>query len=122
MVKPYCMGGPGYVVSRTALARLATELDACVADADGLRPVSVRDHLWHSDTVIGMCLQRKRVGGLGCWSPEGKYGGTRLFTQNYDKRVKDFVAEGDLAGTVSMHPLKAHQDMVDQYARLQMRR
>lgn len=120
--EPYCMGGPGYVMSRTALARLATELDSCVADADALRPVSVRNNLWHSDTVIGMCLQRKRVGGLKCWSPGGTYQGMKLFAQNYNKNVKDFVIEGDLAGTVSMHPLKAHQDMVDQFARLQLRR
>ena len=122
MAKPYCMGGPGYIMSRTALARLATELDSCVADADALRPLSIRGQVWHSDTVIGLCLQRERVGGLGCWWPEGKYEGVRRFTQNYNKSVKNFVAEGDLAGTVSMHPLKAHTDMVDQFARLQLRR
>jgi len=65
IIKPFCMGGPGYLFSSMALAMVAPNFDSCVEEADSS---DAREFIWHSDVVIGKCVTTWTR--LGCW--EGK--------------------------------------------------
>jgi hypothetical protein len=104
LVKPYCTGGPGYVFSRATLKRTAPGMDDCVQNADSS---PFRQYLWHSDTVIGMCIQKQT--DAGCWSDED-YNKNRVFRNNY-RHEDPFVEDEKLPIMVSMHPFKDESAM-----------
>lgn len=107
---PYCTGGPGYVVSRPTLKRAAIGMDDCVKEADAS---PYRDYLWHSDVVIGMCIQKQT--GAGCWSDKD-YNKKRVFAHNH-KKTSPFIADSRLEWMVSMHPFKDEVSMLKQHQR-----
>jgi chondroitin sulfate synthase len=100
LVKPYCMGGPGYILSRSTLQETARGIDSCVEHAESS---PMRHSLWHSDVVIGICVYRKM--GIGCWDGDDYYSQKQKFTHNF-KGLENYVADADLVEAVSMHPFK----------------
>jgi hypothetical protein len=106
LIKPYCMGGPGYILSRSTLQETARGIDACVEHAE-LSPMT--DRLWHSDVVIGMCVYRKT--GIGCWDGDDHYSQKQKFTHNF-KGLENYIADADLVEAVSMHPFKEPGSML----------
>lgn len=99
MVKPYCTGGPGYILSRQTLKRVALGMEECVQSAD-VSPY--RQYLWHSDVVIGFCIQKQTE--AGCWSDDD-YDKKRIFLHNH-KGDDPFVPDKRLEWVVSVHPFK----------------
>lgn len=110
LVKPYCTGGPGYIFSRPTLKRAAVGMDECVQEAD-ISPY--REYLWHSDVVIGMCVQKQT--GTGCWSDDD-YDKKRVFRNNF-KNEEPFIKDAKLEWMVAMHPFKEEASMLKQHQR-----
>jgi hypothetical protein len=108
--KPFCMGGPGYILSRPTLRETAAGMSDCVQHADSS---PYRDYLWHSDVVIGMCVLQKT--GAGCWS-ENDYKKHRIFEHN-TKKEYPFIKDNALSSMVSMHPFKDVSSMLKQHLR-----
>lgn len=109
LTKPYCMGGPGFLISMVALLQLAPHLDACVQESD-FHPD--RAYIWHSDVVISKCIQ-SRV-GLGCWEGTGlpEYEHNSVFNHHYSGRRH-------APESVTSHPFKTYDEMMA-YHRLRM--
>lgn len=110
MRQPYCTGGPGYVMSRPTLKRTAIGMDDCVKNAD---TSPYREYLWHSDVVIGMCIEQQT--SAGCWS-DTDYEKKRIFRNNH-KKEENFIPDTKLEWMVSMHPFKEEESMVKQHQR-----
>jgi hypothetical protein len=113
LAKPYCMGGPGYIMSRAILREIALGIDDCVRSANSTS-IRTRQHVWHSDVVIGMCAYK--LTGVGCYEDEDYYL-RRPFRQNYNTSNEDFVGDTDLAHVVSMHPFKESDSLMRQHQR-----
>ena len=103
IVKPFCMGGPGYALSRAVLVKIGPGIRAC-ARAQQDRS----DSSWHSDVIIGHCIY-KQV-GIGCWDREGtqamRYHFNNHFFQRYLNKSIDFPTGDALAKIITAHPLK----------------
>ena len=110
LVKPYCMGGPGYIMSRSLLRETALSIDTCI---DNARTSIYNQYIWHSDVMVGLCAYNKT--GVGCYEASD-YSSLRPFRQNYEG-TQDFVDDGDLSNIVSMHPFKESKEMTRQHAR-----
>ena len=110
--KPYCTGGPGYVMSRQTLDDTVQGIDKCVHRAS-VSPY--KNYLWHSDVVIGMCVTSQT--GIGCYD-DADYGKNRVFLNNYHG-PENFVKDGDLKNVVTMHPFKKEGEMVRQHCRFE---
>lgn len=111
--KPYCTGGPGYVLSRATFDDTVRGIDACVQEAD-ISPY--REYLWHSDVVIGMCVTKQT--GIGCHEDLADYKKNRVFLNNYGGH-EDFIKDGDLKNVVTMHPFKKEGQMTRQHGRFE---
>ena len=59
----FCMGGPGYLLSASALAEVAPHFQSCVREANNSGVA--RKYIWHSDVVIGKCITKWSQ--LHCW-------------------------------------------------------
>ncbi|KRZ78646.1 Chondroitin sulfate synthase 1 [Trichinella papuae] len=91
--QPYCMGGPGVLLSREALRRTAPHVHLCLADFRST----------HEDVELSRCVAR--FAGITC---PLAYELQSLFYNNYDG---SFAASGDLNvpqvhQAISLHPLK----------------
>ncbi|KAL3937236.1 MAG: hypothetical protein SGBAC_007624 [Bacillariaceae sp.] len=109
--KPYCLGGPGYILSKQALEAAARGFDDCVNE------ISRSPHkkaAWHSDVVISICITK--VTDVGCFDKEEDYKRNRVFANNYFGN-EDFVHRDDLHRIVTMHPFKKSGQMARQYMR-----
>lgn len=110
LTMPYCTGGPGYVFSRPTLKRAALGMDECVQEAD---KSPYREYLWHSDVVIGMCIQKQT--GAGCWT-DNDYEKKRIFRHNH-RHEQPFVLDSKLEWMVAMHPFKDEASLMKQHQR-----
>lgn len=110
--KPYCTGGPGYVLSRQTLDETVEGIDECVQRASSS---PYKEFLWHSDVVIGMCVTHQT--GIGCYD-DASYGKNRVFLNNY-RGPENFVKDGDLENVVTMHPFKKEGQMTRQHGRFE---
>ncbi|KRY34703.1 Chondroitin sulfate synthase 1 [Trichinella spiralis] len=91
--QPYCMGGPGVLLSREALRRTAPHVHLCLADFRST----------HEDVELSRCVAR--FAGITC---PLAYELQSLFYNNYDG---SFALSGDLNvpqvhQAISLHPLK----------------
>ena len=111
LVKPYCMGGPGYIFSRPLLAETASGMDQCVNEAD---TSEYRGSLWHSDVIIGLCAYK--MTGAGCWDEED-YEKHPIFRHNYEHE-DPFLNTSELPRTISMHPFKSATAMLNVHKRV----
>ena len=102
IVKPFCMGGPGYVISRAALNILGPNLKQCAANK-----MSRKDHSWHSDVIIGLCMEEYTH--IGCWDNVAntviKYRPLKRFFHKYDF-VRWPLHKELTTTTTTLHPLK----------------
>lgn len=99
----FCMGGPGYLMTRRALLSVAPHFHSC---ADYFDKHTYRDYVWHSDTVISKCFHH--WAGLECWDKEvdAVYPfRTGIFQQHYASSAVNF-------DSVTFHPLKSAGEMV----------
>jgi len=110
LVKPYCTGGPGYIMSRKTVMETAPRLKECVDEFDKSK---YREFLWHSDSVIGICIYKST--GAGCWDDRDYYT-HRIFRHNLYKE-DPFIPTTDLAKTIAIHPFKDHVSMMMQHSR-----
>ena len=110
LVKPYCTGGPGYIMSRQTVMETAPRLNECVHEFDNSK---YREFLWHSDSVIGLCIYKST--GAGCWD-DNDYYKHRIFRHNL-KKEDPFIPTADLAETIATHPFKDHVSMTKQHSR-----
>ena len=110
LVKPYCTGGPGYVMSRQIVKDTATNFKDCVREFDNSK---YREFLWHSDSVIGLCIYKST--GAGCWD-DNDYHKHRLFRHN-QKKEDPFIASSNLRETIATHPFKDDASMTKQHLR-----
>jgi hypothetical protein len=110
LVKPYCTGGPGYIMSRKTVKETAPNLKQCVRDAD---TSEYRQFLWHSDSVIGLCIYKNT--GAGCWD-EGDYFQNRIFRHNLHND-DPFLKKSQLPKTVACHPFKDQESMTRHHMR-----
>ncbi|CAJ1949227.1 unnamed protein product [Cylindrotheca closterium] len=113
--KPYCLGGPGYILSKEALAEASRGFDDCVNE------ISRSPHkkaVWHSDVVISICITKAT--GIGCFDNDEEYHRNRVFANNYFGD-EDFVHRDDLHRVVTMHPFKKPGQMVRQFKRFPRR-
>jgi len=117
MKEPYCMGGPGYIMTAVTWHDTAAGMQECLKRYDSSKH---RDALWHSDVAIGICVQEQT--GTGCWNRHIKgEANSLLFVHNATYQIGDAPYPEDkfLSSTISMHPFKAKADMVRQHKRYQ---
>lgn len=110
LVKPYCTGGPGYIMTRRTVQDTAPRLSECVRLADASE---YRDYLWHSDSVIGLCIYNAT--GAGCWDDKD-YRKHRIFRHNL-RKVAVFPESSELSRTIASHPFKDEESMMKQHMR-----
>jgi len=60
--KPYCKGGPGFVLSRPTLKVLTKAIDSC---QQTIQATVVGQTRVYDDALIGICIYRET--GIGCW-------------------------------------------------------
>ncbi|MGK3747656.1 MAG: hypothetical protein ACI90V_014520 [Bacillariaceae sp.] len=108
LVKPYCTGGPGYIMSRQTVKE--TRFKKCVDEFDKSK---YREFLWHSDTVIGICIYK--FTGASCWD-DSDYETHRIFRHNLNKE-DPFIPTAKLVQTVATHPFKDSVSMMKQHSR-----
>ena len=114
MKAPYCLGGPGYIMTADTWHKTAAGMQDCVRDFDAAEE---RAALWHSDVVIGLCVQIKT--GAGCWNRPSDVKAHKLkFLQNLGKKKgTHFVQDKEMDGAIAAHPFKAREEMVTHYQR-----
>jgi len=110
LVKPYCTGGPGYIMSRKTVQDTAPNFKDCVRELDNSK---YREFLWHSDSVIGLCIYKST--GVGCWD-DNDYHTHRFFRHNLEKE-DPFIPTPDLRETIATHPFKNYVSMTKQHLR-----
>lgn len=111
ITKPFCMGGPGYLLSAAALAMVAPNFGMCVKDAD--ESGDAREFIWHSDVVIGKCITT--FSELGCWEgrnvpagqPEMPAYKSSFFMHTYNQTTSGWVPR-----FVTAHPMKTRELML----------
>ena len=107
LVKPYCTGGPGYVLSQATIQAIAPLMPGCV------RPVDIspyRKHVFHDDTILGICIQKEI--GIGCGNDDPLYNSIPLKELPFRPIFGDFKRSYHLLGAVSAHPFKKSEAMV----------
>ncbi len=110
LVKPYCTGGPGYIMSRQTVKETAPHFPSCVSEFDNSK---YREFLWHSDSVIGICFHKYT--GAGCWDDDDYYK-KRIFRNNFKKEAV-FPPSSRLLDTIASHPFKDPLSMMRQHLR-----
>ena len=98
----FCMGGPGYLMTRKALLDVMPHLHSC---GDHYDRHTYREFLWHSDVVISKCIYHWL--GLECWDSGVEKVlpfRTAVFQQNYGTTTR--------YDSVTFHPLKSSGEMV----------
>jgi len=110
LVKPYCTGGPGYIMSRQTVRVVAPNFEDCVHKLDNSK---YREFLWHSDSAIGLCIYKST--GAGCWD-DNDYHTHRFFRHNL-KKEDPFIPSFDLRETIATHPFKDYVSMTKQHLR-----
>jgi hypothetical protein len=114
VLKPYCLGGPGFVMSRATLRETAPILPQCVYDTEVSQ---YKEQLWHSDVVIGMCIYNAT--GAGCWDDHGDdYYNEYAFVNRYDPGVFATLNKSNYRQTITIHPLKDEDSMQLQHSLL----
>lgn len=125
LAKPYCMGGPGYLMSVTALHQIVAHLPACVRQAE---KSAIHQHLWHSDVVIGTCFLQHL--NLGCWESDPKssyvyfpkYSRVSFYHNNNTPLTWSSVVMNTLSRfAITLHPLKTKSEMKMVYQKIQTR-
>jgi hypothetical protein len=99
----FCMGGPGYLMTKAALLSVMPHLHTC---GDFYDKHTYRDFLWHSDTVISKCFFQ--WSGLECWDRDVEAilpFRTGVFQQHYPSSVVGF-------DSVTFHALKSSEEML----------
>jgi hypothetical protein len=109
--KPYCTGGPGYIMSRTTLQQTAPRFKECVRYADVSKD---KKYLWHSDSVIGLCIYNST--GAGCWDDHDYYR-HRIFRHNLHKEDPFPSDTTELLQIIATHPFKDEESMMKQHVR-----
>ena len=113
IIKPFCMGGPGYVISRAALNVLGPQLIQCAQ-----KKMSRKDHSWHSDVIVGLCMEEHVH--IGCWDHDAsavvKYRPLKRFFHKYD--FLQWPLHNELVASATLHPLKNPLDMREKYQSL----
>ncbi len=110
LVKPYCTGGPGYIMSKQIVMDTAPNFKACVSEFDNS---PYREFVWHSDSVIGLCIYKHT--GAGCWDDDD-YHKHRIFRHNLKKETV-FPPTSALKETIASHPFKSLASMTMQHSR-----
>ena len=113
MYRPYCMGGPGYIMTRDVLDRLSSGIKSCV---ELMNKSFYKGVLWHSDVIIGLCAAR--ITGAYCTgngsnsegTPEKLNGNFLQITDRY--QLSNILKYGDLQGVVALHPFKSGAQML----------
>jgi hypothetical protein len=114
LLKPFCMGGPGYVMSRATLQETSAIIQQCVYNADISQ---YKEQLWHSDVVIGMCIYNAT--GAGCWDDHrNDYYNKYAFVNLDDPGVFATLNKSKYRQTITMHPLKTEASMQLQHSLL----
>jgi Fringe-like len=108
--KPYCTGGPGYIMSRKTVQDTAPHFKECVRFADSSEH---KKYLWHSDSVIGLCIYNST--GAGCWD-DRDYSRHRIFRHNL-KKEDPFLENYELPQVIATHPFKDEESMMKQHMR-----
>ena len=101
--EPMCMGGPGYMVTTTALRLFAPSLRSC---AEGFDKHEHREALWHSDVIISKCIYE--YAGLGCWNK----GAEKVKPFHVDIFKQHYKSQKPIYDSVTYHPLKTYAAMV----------
>jgi hypothetical protein len=100
----FCMGGPGYLMSKTAVRMLAPKLNQCV---ERLSKSPDKKYIWHSDVILSKCM--KEIVGIMCWQNKNSntvpYDSDAFF-QNYQWKLTD-----PDPNRITYHPLKAPTSM-----------
>mmetsp|Transcript_2368 Transcript_2368/g.5425 ORF Transcript_2368/g.5425 Transcript_2368/m.5425 type:complete len:348 (+) Transcript_2368:96-1139(+) len=112
MDRPYCMGGPGYIMTRDVLDTLATGVKDCV---EVMKKSDYKAVLWHSDVIIGVCAT-KLIGTYCQGNGNGTQGGSEKtngsFLQITDRyQLSNILKYGDILGIVALHPFKNGEQM-----------
>ena len=110
LVKPYCTGGPGYIMSRETVKDTAPRFNDCVGEFENS---AYREFVWHSDSAIGLCIYKST--GAGCWD-DNDYHKHRIFRHNLKKETV-FPPSSALRETIASHPFKDNASMTKQHSR-----
>ncbi|XP_046339322.2 chondroitin sulfate synthase 1-like [Haliotis rufescens] len=91
--KPYCMGGPGVILSGPTLRQVAPHLLGCLND-------TVTSH---EDSELGRCVEK--VTGLSCTIAREFDG---MFSQNYNEKTGAWTVglKAEKQNAISFHPIK----------------
>ena len=95
----FCLGGPGFLISRMTLERTVNHLDGCVLEnKDNAK-------LWFDDVIISQCIQNYT--SLGCHEGDNLDNVTYTemnFYEHHDNRSPQYT-------TVTYHPLNDSKSM-----------
>ncbi|XP_028728647.1 chondroitin sulfate synthase 1 [Peromyscus leucopus] len=90
----FCMGGPGVILSREVLRRMAPHIGKCLREM----------YTTHEDVEVGRCV--RRFAGVQCvWSYEMQ----QLFYENYEQNKKGYIRDlhsSKIHRAITLHPNK----------------
>ena len=102
--KPFCMGGPGYLLSKSTLAQVIPHFPECINETEKSQ---FKYKLWHSDVVISKCITK--VTKLGCWESNGQ----SLLKYDLNMFKQHYTGYDPVYFSVTYHPLKSMEDMIE---------
>ncbi len=129
IVKPFCMGGPGYILSRKTLLSVGPHLSKCAHDfRKRVKSGELHDNSWHSDVIIGLCVYK--ILQIGCWDthpasiiryPFNERPEDHMFFHRYqsDELRINWPMGNALLDKITFHPLKTPEVMQSVYKKLQ---
>lgn len=115
LMKPFCMGGPGYVMSASLLRNMPEgAFPNCAEDHS-----QKEDNRWHSDVMAGLCIYEHER--LGCWDRNAD-----MMVREMDHEHKYFFhnVDGNMvnprhaANMYSLHPFKEIGSMVSLFEKM----
>lgn len=101
--KPFCLGGPGYLIKTKTLRVVSPHLKHCALEMK--KEVA---NVWHSDIVISKCILNYT--GLGCW--EHSRMNDKALRYNSAAFKNHYADTKHLYDTVTYHPLKTKTEMM----------
>lgn len=114
--KPFCMGGPGYVMSMSLIRKLPENaFPECAAAYYG-------ESRWHSDVIAGLCVYNHTR--LGCWDRNADIvqmydDSFRFFWHDYGL-TDSYPPHEDAVNLYTLHPFKKPGSMISLYTKMSL--
>lgn len=114
--KPFCMGGPGYLLSDSLIRELPERAFSVCAEVNSRSG----DYRWHSDVIAGLCVYNHTR--LGCWDRNADiiqmYDDKKRLFWHDSSQTDSFPPYQNALNLYTLHPFKNPGTMVKLFTQM----